>query len=68
MRKLRRFFAMLILATALVSAVRAEGPINCPGIVQQPAQGQSMTADTSTEPDAVTRIILFFVDAAVSLI
>jgi hypothetical protein len=68
MRNLRRFCAVLILATALASAAHAEGPINCPGIVQQPLQGQSMTADTSREPDGVTSILLFFVDTLAALV
>jgi hypothetical protein len=68
MRNLRRIFAVLILATALASAALADGPVNCPGIVQQPLQGQSMTADTSREPDGVTSILLFFVNTLVSLV
>jgi hypothetical protein len=68
MKSLRRIFTVLILAMALASAARAEGPVNCPGIVQQPQQGQSMTAETSSEPDGVTSILLFFVDTLASLL
>jgi hypothetical protein len=68
MRNLRRFCTMLILVMALASAALADGPVNCPGIIQQPLQGQSMTAETSREPDGVTSILLFFVDTLASLV
>jgi hypothetical protein len=68
MNNLRRFCAVLILATALASVARAEGPINCPGIVQQPPQVQSSTVGTSSAPDAGTSVLLFFVETIGSLV
>jgi hypothetical protein len=68
MMNLRRFCAVLILAMALTSAVRADGPVNCPGIVQQPPQLQSSTVDKASELDTVTSFLLFFVETIGSLV
>ncbi len=60
MNNLRRFCAVLILAMALASAARAEGPINCPGITQQPTE---QTSTSETEYGVVDVLTGLFVTA-----